>query len=329
MGHAVPEKIKILPWGNVKSRKGTFRVDKESYDCILKYYNERGVDIVIDYEHQTLGGEQAPAAGWIKELSCKVNDGIYAVVEWTEKAKEYLKNKEYRYLSPVILKRKEDGKAVQLHSIGLTNTPAIDEMTAIVNKLSKEGTKKYENNDSDKEEGVKEIAQMLGLPDDSTTEQVVEAIQILNANAMNGKQPTVACKDILDVLELKDDATAAEAKEKITALKNHAGYVSMEEFLELKKSINQKESGSLVQLALSEGKVTPAMKDWAEQIALKDPDGFKEFLENAPVMICFKEINYKKDEQPKDLNPEISINKMLGISSEDVKKYGYNQNFSR
>lgn len=312
---SVPTEIKILPWGHVESRKGPFNVDMVSYELIMQYFNERKLDIVIDYEHQTLDGVQAPAAGWIKKLSYKDNDGIYATVEWTEKAKEYLKNKEYRYLSPVILKRKEDGRAVQLHSVGLTNTPAIDGMEAIINKLDDNG-----GNEMD----LKQIAQALGLAEDATIEQIVDAIKALitNASAMKDEQKTVACKEVLEALELKDNATVAEVKGKIIALKNPAGYVSTEEFLKLKAAIEKKESNDLVQVALSEGKITPAQKNWAEQIALKDPEGFKEFLKNAPVVVDLKEVNYKKEERKSDPELELSINKMLGISSEDIKKYG-------
>ena len=99
-----PEYIRVLPLGYVSSEKGDFIVDAESFDMMKTYMEHRAIDIVIDYEHQTLRDMQAPAGGWIKNLFLK-NDGIFAKVEWTQKAKEYLKNKEYRYLSPVVLVR--------------------------------------------------------------------------------------------------------------------------------------------------------------------------------------------------------------------------------
>lgn len=311
----VPEEIKILPYGHVESRKGPFEVDEESYKAISDYFKDRKLDVVIDYEHQTLEGVQAPAAGWIKSLNFKPKDGIYAMVEWTEKAKEYLKNKEYKYLSPVIARRNTDGRAVQLHSIGLTNTPAIDGMEAIVNSLNN----KFDNGGNEMD--LKQIALALGLGEDATEEQIIDAIK--NINAMKDEQNTVACKEVLEALELKDGATVAEAKGKIIALKNPAGYVSTEDFLALKELIQKKDSNDLVQLALSEGKITPAQKTWAEQIALKDAEGFKEFLKNAPVVVDLKEINFKKGNKKKvDTDLELSINKMLGISDEDLKKYG-------
>lgn len=130
----VPEYIRVLPRGNIPSEKGNFVVDAESFRLIKEHMQHRNIDIVIDYEHQTLKDVQAPASGWIKELILK-NDGIYAKVEWTERAKSYLKNKEYRYLSPVVMVRPRDKKAAQLHSVALTNTPAINGMIPIVNSV--------------------------------------------------------------------------------------------------------------------------------------------------------------------------------------------------
>lgn len=128
----LPEYITILPRGYVSSVKGDFIVDMESFQMINDRMKQRSIDIVIDYEHQSLGNVQAPASGWIKEIVLK-EDGISARVEWTDKAKAYLLNNEYRYVSPVVIVRKQDKKVVQLHSVALTNCPAINGMMPIAN----------------------------------------------------------------------------------------------------------------------------------------------------------------------------------------------------
>jgi len=78
-------------------------------------------------------------------------------------------------------------------------------------------------------------------------------------------------------------------------------------------------------MALSTGKITPAQKDWAKQYALKDPSGFKNFVDKAPQVVPLEELELtdKKTKSPK-LNSEleISINKQLGITSEEIEKYG-------
>lgn len=130
-----PEYVKLFPRGSVSSQKGDFVVDAESFRMMKEHMEQRNIDIVIDYEHQTLGDGRAPAGGWIKELVLKA-DGIYAKVEWTKRAMGHLLNKEYRYLSPVVLVSRRDQKASMLHSVALTNTPAINGMTPIVNSMS-------------------------------------------------------------------------------------------------------------------------------------------------------------------------------------------------
>ena len=130
-----PEYIRVLPLGYISSEKGDFLVDSESFRMMKEHMEHRAVDIVIDYEHQTLRDMQAPAGGWIKELVLK-SDGIFARVEWTKRAKDYLQNREYRYLSPVVMVRKKDHKASQIHSVALTNTPAINGMMPIVNSVN-------------------------------------------------------------------------------------------------------------------------------------------------------------------------------------------------
>ena len=144
----VPEEIKILPLGHVQSQKGDFYVDDESVGLIRKQFKSRRLDLPIDYEHQTLKDMQAPAGGWIEDIY-KGEDALIAKVRWTDRAKEYLKNREYRYLSPVVLTRKSDKKVVALHSAALTNTPAIDGMFAIVNSMDLSDYEYEEENNMD------------------------------------------------------------------------------------------------------------------------------------------------------------------------------------
>jgi len=166
-----PALIPILPLGYVVSSRGNFYVDDESLREMRARIAQHGVDLVVDYEHQTLSGEQAPAAGWVKEIILK--DGkIQAYVDWTKKARAYLESCEYRYISPVITVRKNDRKAIGLHSIALTNTPAIEGMAPIVNSQYY-----FEKGQSSKEkEFIKKVAQMLKLPETASVEEIMKEI---------------------------------------------------------------------------------------------------------------------------------------------------------
>lgn len=313
----VPETIKILPLGNVKSRKGPFMVDEIGFNEMLEYFKDRQLDVVVDYEHQTLEGTEAPAAGWIKNIEL-TDEGVMAQVEWTDKAKEYLANKEYRYLSPVVFKRKSDDRAIVLHSVALTNTPAIDGMEPIINSLD------FNLEGGEEMEFLKQIAKLLGLAEDSTEEQIIEAIKkMMEASKNNGEAETVANKEVLTALGLAEGASVDDVKGKIIALKNPAGYVSVDEFNKLKEKVQKKESDDLVGMALSSGKITPAQKEWAEEMALKDPNGFKKFVDTAPQVVPLDTINTETKKKVKvDSDVEMSVNKQLGLSQEDIEKYG-------
>lgn len=143
-----PSQILVVPWGEVKSTAGSFLIDEESAKATLAAFHDHGTDLPIDYEHQTLGGHYsspsglAPAAGWVKALRVVSPEqaqgdmpaGIWADVEWTSEAAEKLRGKQYRYLSPVALVRREDRRVVGLHSIALTNKPAIVGMPPVINR---------------------------------------------------------------------------------------------------------------------------------------------------------------------------------------------------
>lgn len=317
----VPEEIQVLPFGRVESKKGPFLADEQAYREVIDNFNSEKNDVVIDYEHQTLYGVEAPAAGWIKELVGKGKQGLWAKVEWTPRAKEYLANKEYRYFSPVLWKRKSDNRAAVLHSAALTNTPAVDGMVPVVNKLG-EG-------DEDKMDFREMVLKALGLAEDATDEQVSAAIKKAKdeAAAAEGLKGLTAFKqDVLKTLELGENATEDQVRGKIVALKNPSGYVPVEQFNDLKKRLDLRDRDDLVQMALNSGKVAPAQKTWAEEYALKDPAGFKAFLAHAPVVVPVN-TNVAGSGRPAQSagggpdDVQLSVNKALGIDDDTYKKY--------
>lgn len=330
----VPSEIKILPLGRVHSQKGDFTVDDESVELIRKQFKDRKLDLVIDYEHQTLADVQAPAGGWIKDIY-KGDDALIAKVEWTPKATEYLKNKEYRYLSPVVMVRKRDQKATALHSVALTNTPAIDGMFPVVNSLTIED---YSEGGTTMD--LKEIAKALGLPETATEEEVKKAVEEAGKAAQKVKEmegkgegstgegtdtsaEVVANSTILKLLELDENAKTEDVAASIMALKAGGDKATAATVLALKEKIERKEAEEAVQLALKEGKITAAQTDWAREYALKDADGFKKFTDKAVAVVPQGKMALKDApaENTKTDDVDMAILKNCGISEEDMKKY--------
>lgn len=319
----VPEFIQVLPFGEVRSEKGDFVVDEESVREILRDWKARQNDMVIDYEHQTLTGQEAPAAGWVKGLEDRGADGIWARVEWTPRAVEYLRNKEYRYLSPVVLVRRSDRRAVRLHSFALTNTPAIDGMVPLVNKSGSAGFQ-VNKEGSGLEELLKALRSALNLPDTATQEEILSRVRDANAR-LESAGKVIAAKEVLELLEVPENADLNTVKAKILALKNPSGYVRIEEFNALKEKLALKERDELVEMALKAGKIAPAQKEWAEQYALKDPAGFRAFIEHAPQVVPVgRDISGggKDDNKTALDDAAVLVCKQLGISHETYKKYG-------
>ena len=130
-----PSEFQIFPHGQVEieGEQPAF-LDEEAMELIISSHDRRGIDMVIDYEHQTLKDVKAPAAGWVKRLEARGRQGLWALVDWTKKAKDYLSDREYRYFSPVFNVRNKDRKIVGIKTIALTNAPKLNNLKPIIAK---------------------------------------------------------------------------------------------------------------------------------------------------------------------------------------------------
>ena len=324
----VPEVIRVLPKGHVSSTKGDFEVDDRDIAGIIRQFKARRLDLVIDYEHQTLSDVQAPAAGWIKDLY-PGEDALMARVEWTQKGREYIANKEYRYLSPVVLVKKADQHAAVFHSAALTNTPAITGMFAIINS----DALSIEEEEEPRME-LSALIELLGLEEGTAEEDVLKRIKELTQQAaeegqggQEGKEgpakegtQLVANKTVLDLLGLPEDARTEDVTARIMAFKAGDSALQRRVALLNQQAASQK-AEELVGLAMKDGKLSPAQKEWAVAYALSDPKGFAKFVEKAPVVVPMGKTAFAADERKQD-GVDWRILKNQGVTEEDLKKYG-------
>lgn len=130
--------FRILPAGLFRAADGRPGNDKswlltpEIGAQLVRDAAQAAHDFPIDYEHQTQqsakNGQPAPAAGWFKQLDWRP-DGLYVTdARWTERAKDMIDRCEYRFLSPVITYDTNTFAVRKLHSIALTNTPALPDL---------------------------------------------------------------------------------------------------------------------------------------------------------------------------------------------------------
>jgi phage I-like protein len=137
------DEFRLLPAGAFRATDGRptnaphYVLDEPHAESLITAFQGKKQDMVIDYEHQTLltkeNGKPARAAGWIRDLEWRPGKGLYATrVKWTDAARAALKADEYRYISPVFQYQPGTGVIVSLFNAALTNTPALDDLGAVV-----------------------------------------------------------------------------------------------------------------------------------------------------------------------------------------------------
>jgi len=225
--------VLVLPDGKVQSSKGDFVVDQQSFDAINTSFLEHRHELVFDYEHQTIGGRyarpdgKAPAAGWIHSLRYEKGRGIIARVEWTDEARRSIQANEYRFLSPVLVHDEKTNKPIELHSVGLTNDPAIHGLPRVAAKRGVAVMKKKTGDititalKADPTKLLKALSDLAGsevsVNDDTPGEAVMEPdqlgkMQMVAEAAANLKAAFVASG------ELPEEATLLEAIQKAVEL---------------------------------------------------------------------------------------------------------------
>lgn len=145
------ELIKVSPIGEIEGADGrTFKIDAKK---IIENIKKNGVDIVLDENHSFAG-----AVGWFDKDSFEVrDDGIYAKLELNKRGMELVKDKIYRYLSPVYDLSGRD--VLSIESVGLVNKPNV-----LNNALNSKGDKveKEKNSELDAlNEKVKKLEETI------------------------------------------------------------------------------------------------------------------------------------------------------------------------
>jgi phage I-like protein len=253
-----PSRMRVLPDGEfdaIDGRPGNVEgvtakkwvVNAKAAQEVIANFAARGLKLVIDYDHQTvrsaINGQPAPAAGWITAL-------------------------EYLYLSPVFYYSKETGEVSLLHSVALTNTPALNSLGEIAalaaggvrTNLSTQPQPPKKDTDMDKTK----ILVALGLPLDTGDETALTALSALSATAKTRETE-------LAVLKANQFDPA-----KHIPLEEHKKLTT--ELAALKETQDKTAHESLIQAALSDARILPANETYwrAQPLAV-----LSEFLKDA------------------------------------------------
>ena len=238
-----PEWVELIPPGpNVTDRDGRqWLLDEQAGMLGQSSFTGRSIDLPIDWEHATqhraTNGEDAPAAGWIKQL--EIHGGaLWGLVDWTPRASAQVINREYRFLSPVFDFDPNTTRIARPVSAGLTNKPNF-----LLTALNQETTENTPVKLSPA------LLAALGLPDTATEEQALAATTQLKATA----QATNTEKANLEQFVPRADYNALE-----TRATNAEQALATQ-----KKTEHDKAVDALTTSATQAGKITPATVEWA------------------------------------------------------------------
>lgn len=277
-------RIQLLPYGKFRATDGRptdveawYVTDTNGAD-VVALANSQKNPLPIDYEHQILhsqqNGKEAPSAGWMEYLYFNPQ-GIFADVRWTDKAAEYIKNGEYRYISAVFA-YDTNGYVRKIFHAALTNNPALDGMDEVMVAASVQLLNQQKEKPEMDKKLVEALCALFALKADASEAEITEKVTALSA-----------AKGDSQVSLLSVYAKLAEKEQSVAALTAQVGkpdpakFVPVEQvaalqadFNKLKSSIDNDKKSALIEAALSQGKLAPALKEWAASLSIENLTGY-------------------------------------------------------
>ena len=290
-GSEPPDWVHLIPAGTFVGVDGRGPYVLRDPQAVIAASMAHGRDLAVDFDHQLVtkkaSGGRAPASGWINALEARA-DGIWGRVEWTDEAAHAIRKKQYRFLSPVFRFDSQTGEVRSLLNAGLVNDPNL-ELTAVA---SADPT-----GDTMSAELLARLRTAFSLPADVTADVVVTHAQALASSVAAHSAQLKTLAGVMKLAETADGAAIAVAAQELvaagTAEPDPAKFVPMSQFTAVSvelATLRQQESGNTAEIAvnsaMTEGKVTPAMKDWALGYARKDASGFQAWRDRAPVIVA-------------------------------------------
>lgn len=316
--------IQLFPFGRFYPADGRaegaggWYVDDSNGYALADSINALDIDLMIDYEHQTLylekNGQGNPAAGWIKQVEYRPNEGLFAEVAWTDEAASQIKAGEYRYISPLFIPD-SNGRVVQVLNAALTNRPALHNLAEAF-ALSQQ-FKQF--NQPEGQPMLKLLQQLFDAPN-ATEAEITEKLTALSAVKGDTK---VALSAVYD--ELKTQTAQAVALSAQVANPDPTKFVALSQMQAVQTELNalkaqhaKEKADSLITQALSDGRLLPAQKAWAENLAQTNFVALSDYLATVTPNAALSGGMQAKDAPTENVvalsAEELAAAKMLGMS---------------
>ena len=337
--NGVPEEWTLLHAGVnrlVKNGKDyELHLSVEDLDAIAAYQEKKGEAVPIDSNHylhilaEKHGVEESEALRLIPSGVAAMGfgtlfrdgDELRIRAEWTPGAYELLKEKIFRYCSPVIRGLKEG--PVRITSVAMENEPALNCEDALA----------ASGEDADPEDAAhssielksvrdpieRALAHLLGQ--DLWNEIVLageddgEAAFERTASAIEAKAATIAAmREGLGLTDGDPDEAMSGALAAVKERANEAESLRRERDT-LAAAAEDRRKAELIERGLQEGKLTHALKGWAET---QDCAVLASYLEHAPAMVPGR-MGFAPDDRR---TPPVSLS---SADEEMIRKFGFDK----
>lgn len=318
--------IQLLPAGEFRAVDGrpngvlAWRMDDLAASRVLAAARARRNPFVIDYEHQTLlsekNGQAAPAGGWFHgaDLDWRPGRGLFATnVAWTAKAATHIAASEYRYISPVFEFDPHAGDILAIKMAALTNTPGLDGMDAISVALTAALAQQFFPTTSPEEtpvnETLKKLLAVLGLPETTTEADAMAGVAALKSQSADQTTQIAALK------------SATPDPEKYVAVGVMQSLQT--EVAALSARLNQGEASQVIDTALSEGRLLPAQRTWAEELGKSNLAALKSYVAATPAnpaLAGMQTDGKALGGTDKSSDADLAVCKALGLTPEQFAK---------
>lgn len=298
-GGTAPTEFKLLSAGINGSQIGDLLFDDQAAGSVMKRYQARKLDLMADYEHQSLVRPPIEAPASAKKWVPEVRDGhlIASQIAWTDRARSMLEAGEYRYFSIACKVDEKTNRVIELVNFALTNRPAANGIEPLM-AASLSGIAEEEN----KETGMtKTIALALGLSADTeeaATINKAEKLRQLEADVL-AITKTVSLSDAQGALR-----ALAQSHEQVIALSAQVAQMATEK--------RTAEFDKLVKEGRDSVQITDAMADGEWIAALRgQEDGvtqLRSFLKTAPKLL----------QSRNEVKEAISENPTISLSAEEI-----------
>lgn len=191
----VIEGVQIAPFGEYKNyttegREVTQICDKAAFENIVKNFDK---ELIVDVEHRSELTDDSEAAGWLSNLRVDETRGLVGDIKVSAKGAQLLNGLNYRFGSPAFILDEID-RPEKLLSFALTNRPAMKDIEHVYNTENAPEETKDETiisatepaapeeevaaDDLGKEPDImnEELIKLLGLPEDATSEMIMESV---------------------------------------------------------------------------------------------------------------------------------------------------------